>query len=384
MKKHGNLLLVANWESDVGYAWWLMEGFWAAIADYLEKAGIQCVLVYPKITKIPESISSKNISVKELKFSDKSLSGLKHIRQLIKENNIQYIYLSDWPAFSWQYIALRIFGVKKIIVHEHTPGERQIPSGLKKLAKLFIHRLPFITADHFIAVTQFVYDRFLQVYGIPKRKCFLASNGIYPIDLANTDTHYAQRVFNIPEDKKIVITTGRATYYKGIDFFIECAREIIFSRKYDDFHFLYCGDGPDLNDFKSLVKNYNLSDKFTFAGKRPDIRDILPSCDIGFHAAIGEVGYSLSILEYMSASLITVIPDNPSTALASKHGETGYLYDRNSLSSAVDTIILASENNEQNDRIRKQAKEYVDTCLNISSTHNALERIFDKIILQNS
>ena len=27
-----NILLVGNWSSDTGYAWWLMETFWVAIA----------------------------------------------------------------------------------------------------------------------------------------------------------------------------------------------------------------------------------------------------------------------------------------------------------------------------------------------------------------
>lgn len=37
-----HILLVANWESDVGYAWWLMENFWATIAQYYRAQNRRC------------------------------------------------------------------------------------------------------------------------------------------------------------------------------------------------------------------------------------------------------------------------------------------------------------------------------------------------------
>ena len=379
MRKQNNILLVANWDSNVGYAWWLMENFWITIADHLKSKGIDSFLIYPKITGIPETIAATNISVIQHDFQDTSIKGLTALRRIIKQNNIRHIYLTDKPAFSWFYFILRFWGVKTILVHDHTPGERTVATGIKFAIKSFIQRIPLFTADQFIAVTEYVYNRHLKVSCIPESKCNCAPNGIFPIDLEAADFDYTHKEFNIPKDKTIVATTGRATYYKGIDFFIECANELINNQGRKEFFFLYCGDGPDIVSFKQMVKSYNLLNNFIFAGRRSDIRNILPSCDIGLHCATGEVGYSLSILEYMSAGLVTVVPDNPSTSLAIKHGINGYTYTPHDTQSAVENILISSEI-ERTGRITKKAIDDVNTKYNIDITNESLRKIIDQNI----
>jgi glycosyltransferase involved in cell wall biosynthesis len=272
---------------------------------------------------------------------------------------------------------MRLWGVKKISVHDHTPGERTKPEGLKKEIKGLIQRTPFLTADHYIAVTDYVYNRFIEVSCIPQQKCSVATNGIIPINLKSVDTLYAHNEFNIPDDCLIIVSTGRATYYKGIDFYIECANKIINYYNLAKFHFLFCGDGPDLNSFKSLVQKYGLERNFTFTGNRSDIRCILPSCNIGFHASHGEVGYSLSILEYMSAGLATIVPDSPSTSGATRDMETGILYRHGDIESACHAIKRCLSK-DLRDHLSIHAIETVSKDFNISETIKKLITILEK------
>lgn len=379
MSRDGNILMVANWESDVGYAWWLMEDFWLTIDEYFSKQGMNCYLAYPKINKIPESIVSSNIKVIEHDFKNKSISRLWELFRIIRREHIKYIYLTDYPSFNYLYMLLKFSGVRLIVVHDHTPGDRLPPSGIKKATKYVIQRIPLITADHFIAVTNFVYKRFIDVACIPEKKCSCAQNGIVPIDLTGADSNYAQNCFAIPSGRKIIISTGRATHYKGIEFFIECAREIVINNKVNSLHFIYCGDGPNLDYFKELVMNYKLTNYFTFGGNRSDIRDILPSCDIAFHAAVGEVGYSLSILEYMSAGLLTIVPDRPSTSMAIEHNKTGLVYKQNDISSATNTILGALERNNWTP-ITENAKLEIYEKYNLKNTRRQLTDIMKRVI----
>ena len=373
----GNILLVANWESNVGYAWWLMENFWVTIANHFSKQGISSYLIYPKITEIPQTIVSTDIKTYELNFSDHKLSNLIRIYQYIKVNAVHYIYLSDSPTYSWFYLFLRVAGIKKIVVHDHTPGERTKPPYWLKIIKSTIQHIPFYTADHFIAVTDFVNKRHLEVNCIPEKKCSVASNGITPIDLSNTDNHYAHLQFNIPKNKHIIVTTGRASYYKGIDFFIQCADELINNQGINQLHFLFCGDGPDMQDFQALCKKLKLEKYFVFAGKRTDIRKILPSCHIGFHSSKGEVGYSLSILEYMSAGLTTIVPDRPSTSGATRHMQTGLIYKSEDIASACDAIRSCLDEKIRKPLAQDAVKE-VNVRFNINNTNKKLISIISK------
>ena len=68
------------------------------------------------------------------------------------------------------------------------------------------------------------------------------------------------------------------------------------------------------------------------------MRSLLSSCDIGIQGSKGEVGYSLSILEFMSAGLATLVPDRPSTTLATAHMVTGLVYRPEDVPSAASHI----------------------------------------------
>ncbi len=366
-----NILLVANWESNVGYAWWLMENFWVTIAEHFSLSDHKSFLIYPKITRTPEQISSANIHVSELNFTDHSPTNLINIYRYIHHHNIRYVYLSDWPSFSFFYLLLRLCGIRKIAVHDHTPGERTPVSGLKKQIKIFIQHLPWITADLSIAVTEFVYHRHLKVNCIPVKKCRIVRNGITPIADIDFKLNYAHNQFAIPKDGKIIVSTGRASYYKGVDFIIECANELINRRKRESVYFIFCGDGPDLDAFIHLRDSYNLQKYFIFPGKRTDIRKILPSCNIGLHASHGEVGYSLSILEYMSAGLATLVPDLPSISQAIEHRQNGIIYQHDSIINACDEIEYCIDSNLQQ-KLGSVARKNVSERFYIEQTNRML------------
>jgi glycosyltransferase involved in cell wall biosynthesis len=138
-----------------------------------------------------------------------------------------------------------------------------------------------------------------------------------------------------------------------------------------DMHFLYCGHGPDFEQLMSMANSYCLMEYFTFTGHRSDIRSILPGCDVAIHASTGEVGYSLSILEYMSAGLITLVPDTPSTSAATNNGVDGFLYKHRDVESAVSTCLSALSHNKR-DQIRSNAIEKIRNEFDINNTNRAL------------
>lgn len=376
-----NILLVANWDSNVGFAWWLMENFWVTISDEYSKRGFKVFLIYPSISILPEAIKNSDIITLEHDFSVCTFNNSKKLIGLIKKNQIKYIYLTDRPAINSYYCFLRLFGIKKIIVHDHTPGVRSRITGLNKLIKYLVYRLPCINADHLIAVTPFVRKRFLETLIWPKSKCSIANNGIIPVEINPDFRFYAHTQFNIPRDAKIVITTGRASYYKKIDFIIECAKYIINGNGIQNLYFIHCGDGPDLLYFKNLVKAYGLSDNFIFAGRRNDIHNLLQSADIGIQASQGEVGYSLSILEYMSAGLATLVPDNPSVNQATEHDIDGYIFPENDVPAASKIIINLLLDDAKLQSIGRNARGRVENNFNLARTNDELLDAIGKVII---
>ena len=376
-----NILLVANYDSNVGYAWWLMENFWATIANEFTKKGYKCLLLYPKITTIPKIILESQILLIEQDYADTSYSGIKKLLSIIRNNDIGYLYLTDKPETSFLYALFKLCGVKSIFIHDHTPGERTKLAGFKLQLKKLYKRLPLLNADIFIAVTDYVRTRMLECSALPANKCFVAKNGIIPIGRNPEYRYYCHDTFDLPRNSTLVITTGRANYYKRIDFLITAFANILSKNKLSHVYFIFCGDGPHLLAFQTLATQLGLSKEFIFAGKRSDIHLLLQSCDIGVQASEGEVGYSLSILEYMSAGLATLVPDNPSVCQSITDGYDGQYFSRNSLSSLCSNLLNLIKNKDLRQKLSLHATKTIGSSYLLSNTNSQLIQILSKVII---
>ncbi|MEP1216122.1 MAG: glycosyltransferase family 4 protein [Marinobacter sp.] len=326
--------MVSNYPSDVGYAWWLMEHFWTLIADAFAASGSKTFLAYPTITSLPEALSGSSITPIELEFPASSPWPMKNIRNFIQDNNIHYIYFTDRAWYNPRYAALRQAGVKKIVVHDHTPGDRPPVGGIKGLFKFIRHRLPFVCADSQLCVSELMRTRSIENGRLPAHRCHVVQNGIPPVQKTQRSRESLLRNLNIPTDSQICITTGRAHPYKRFDFIIDTAAALRQLNPDHSLVFLLIGDGPAYPELKQKVSDLGLDNRVLMPGFRTDARDFVSVADVAMHAALGE-GFSLSIVEYMSAGLPVLVPDIPSVKQAIDHGKNGFVYEKNNCSNAA-------------------------------------------------
>ncbi len=370
-------LCVANWDSNVGYAWWLMESFWVKIAENFS-GEYDVYLAYPSISKLPDPIMESALKVKDFSFDHRiGVFGLLEQLKFIRKYNIEFIYYSDRPFFSFRYAFFRAAGVKKIIVHDHTPGLRTMPKGLKKLLKYIKSRVALFNCDIVIGATEFVRRRCVDVACFPIRKCFASPNGI-PLNVPDIKSALVREQYGIPDDRVLIVTTGRVTIYKGIDFAIDVLEELV--RMGVSAHYIYFGDGPDLKYFQRMAARKKLENRITFAGRVDNLSHLLPSCEIAFHPSRGEVGYSLSILEYMRAGLPVIVSDNPSVREATIHEETGYIFKEGDVKSAAYWIEKLSNDKEKRHSMGENGKKCLETKYGLERCHNRLIEILRKVI----
>ena len=378
MKSKKSFLCVANWDSNVGYAWWLMESFWAELAKNLGDE-FNVILAYPSISEIPDPISDSGINTVLFDFNEKGVQGLIGRLKFIWVNNIGVIYFSDKKFFSVDYFLYRIVGVKIIIVHDHTPGVRDEPHGLKKILKCVRARLPWFNADAVIGATEFVKNRIMKVACVPGRKTYSAPNGIPEPNRYRAGWNVYQR-FGINPGKRIIVSVGRLTFYKGVDFTLQVMRTLIREKGQNKIHYLHIGDGPDREKLQKMIINLGLEKHVTFGGKQKNIHEILKSCYLAFHPSRGEVGYSLSILEYMQAGLPVVVPDNPSVCEATQDEVTGKIYKNESIESACENIIDLLNNEEKKKRMSENAIRKLGSSYSLGQCLDTFNSIISKIV----
>jgi len=329
------VLLVANYESDVGYAWWLMENFWREIAVAADRRGVRSLLVYPLLRAVPAAVADAPVDLTEFRFSFRTIGDVWAGLQLIRRCGVRSIYLTDWPYLHWAYALWRLLGVRHIVIHDHTPGDRPRLGGWRALVKRALHAPGVLSATAYIAVSPYIGRRLEENACVPARRCLVVTNGIEPF-ACDSAQHTAMRArLGVPDTAVLVVMVSRATFYKGLAFAVQClaavSRELPAGRQMVAVH---CGDGPDRAALEEQAAREGVADRVRFLGRRSDVRDILCAADIAFHPSRGEA-MSLSVLEFMCAGLAILTSDLPSVRTAIEPGATGLTYRAEDLESAA-------------------------------------------------
>lgn len=355
----GNILMVSNYPSDTGYAWWLMEHFWATLAERCLDQGGKAYLAYPEIRTLSNTIKDAPIEPVELCIPWKSREQVNHVMNFLREKEISLIYFTDQPYFNPRYAMMRRAGVHRIIIHDHTPGDRPPVLGLKGMLKAAKNQLPWFTADSVFCVSELMRQRNMENTRIPARKCMVVQNGISPVNCTGDRGAIVRDSLGIKPDCFLVLTTGRAHPVKRFDFIIDCADALRCEAPQQEVVFLLAGDGVALPDLHEKVRILKLENMVHLLGFRSDINDLLCASDLALHAAVGE-GFSLSIVEYMSASLPVLVPDIPSVKQAISHNKTGLLYPENesgTVASHIHQLLLDTERRLAMGRAAKAAAD---------------------------
>jgi glycosyltransferase involved in cell wall biosynthesis len=351
------LLMVGNYRPDVGFAWWLMEHFWIELASIGREHGLEPLIAFPEDGKLPEPIRNANIETTIQPFPGRGWKALLRAGRLVRSRRIRFIYFTDRAYTSFAYLVFRLLGVRVILNHDHTPGDRPAIGGIKGALKAAWRRLPLMSCDRQICVAPIIQERAIRNARIPAHRTVVVQNGIEPVHCGE-DRTYAHRQFGFPPDALICVNVGRANPYKRIDFFIEVARICVQKRGMDPLYFLHCGDGPDLERLKGLAREAGIASRMVFAGHRSDVREILCSATFALHPARGEA-FSLAIVEYMSAGLVVLVPDIPSVRQAIQHDCDGIVFeDGNALEAAgyIEAMVL---NAGRRDQLQARAVETV-------------------------
>lgn len=374
-----NLLLVANYESDVGYAWWLMETFWIWLADIAAKQGRKTFLIYPKVTSLPECIASSDIQVSELIFPTATNDDLSQLEEFVARNSIGVVYLTDRPFCSRTYRALRRLGVETIINHDHTPGNATLGS----LVKWIPRRIAILTrenyCDDYIAVSDYVHRKHLIGAALPRSMCHVISNGIKLHDIPTTSERERRRnKLGIQPTDLVIVSIGRADTYKGIDFLISCAKSMQDDPRFSNVRFLHCGAGPHLASFQEQIHKLSIGHRFHCLGHRDDIPKVLSACDIAVHASPAEAG-SLAILEYMAACLPVLAPRAGANPEQIVSNVTGFFYKHRDAHSLKERISQLSANDQLRQRMGRAARERVEQHFSLDRMHAQFRTVFSHL-----
>ena len=344
MSRKSGVLAVGNFDSNTGYAWKLMERLWCELSIFYEAKNYQTYVVFPSVSEVPECLTEHNCIVEQEDFTSRSFRAVMRQASYLRKNSIKAVYLTDQETKSFRFFIYRLCGVREIIVHDHTPGVRTRPGLIKKLLKVIANRLPLFSCTACFAVSPYVKQRLIDVNGVPLSKVYCVTNGIEVSNLNPSAREEGELVR--------IVTVGRASYYKGIDFALRVIRSLVFERECRNIRYELFGDGPDLEIFKKLAAELEIELYVEFHGAVHNVAERLETCDIAFHPSKGEA-MSLAILEYMRAGLPVVVSNNPSVSSTLEHDHDSVIYQEGDVESAVIALLGLINSSEYRNRLGK-------------------------------
>jgi len=371
------VLLVANFGSNTGYAWNMIEEYFAGICEALTAKGTPVHICYSDLSAgNPPRFNGLPVKIFAFDYHRKDMGSLFNFYKILKRNNIDTLYLTDQPTYALRYLLFRLAGVRKIIVHDHTSGARTAPNALKQAVKRIIHALPFISGDCFIGVSGFVVNRLKFVNCAPPGKIRLIYNGIDLEKFSPGQDDFLYRLLGQDKDKKIIFFSGRANYYKGIHILIEAAEELLVNRKRADIVFVCCGDGPDLNDFKEMIASKGIQSSFFFLGRRDDVNRLLKSATVAVVPSVWEEAFGLTVIEAMASGVPVVATKVGGITELIENGVTGYLVGPGRPMELADAIEKMLGNREYRQSVAQKARGYVERRFDIKRSVRELQEVF--------
>jgi hypothetical protein len=200
------LLCVVNFPAaETGlFAWHYIERLYARVASEGGALGWRTFVAYPRIDVPPRTLEDCPAIPVTLTVSPAGVPDLVRLWRFLRTERIRNVYLADRPVRSWTYVLMRMAGVRRIVVHDHTSGARTPPAGLRRLAKRAFRLMPGIEADQVLAVSDYVARRQVEIGLVPAARVTRVWNGIRIPAQGPLDKAGLRAALHLPPDRPII------------------------------------------------------------------------------------------------------------------------------------------------------------------------------------
>jgi glycosyltransferase involved in cell wall biosynthesis len=272
------LLLVANYDNRVGYAWNNIYRLFNYLGRAFAARGLEVAVSFPSLQP-PLTVLDEDIPWRTFVFNPHRVTyqTAAAARREFRRLGVRFVYFTDQKPQRWLYAAMRTWGVQRIVVHSRIsvpdPRPAQPTGRVAGIAKRLLARLPMVNADRIYAVSDFVRHRLIVKGGMPAARVRTILNGI------EVDRWRCPAPPPSPQCPTF-FACARAARYKGIPSLIEAAARLRGVHGIERFRVRFAGDGPDLEAFKKMVAGEQLDHHFEFLGRLEGTRDEVCRADV--------------------------------------------------------------------------------------------------------
>jgi glycosyltransferase involved in cell wall biosynthesis len=332
----------------------------------MEPHGVRTWVSYPLVTGPPRTLEGSPAEAVELPSDLRKPGTMRKLIPFVRSRNVKAIYMADRPAWHPTYALLRLAGVRWIVVHDHTSGERRRLTGIPREIKRVTRGIPGMLADRVIAVSDFVVRRKLAVDLVPPERLIRIWNAVdVPDDPAEDVAEFLQR-YGLPRDRPLVMCTARTTPEKGIHHLLR-AFDTAMSRLGDVRPrplLVYMGIGHYMGALETLRTTLEHRDDIRMLGYVPGASRYFGAAAVSVVPSVWQEAFGLAALEPMSHGVPVIASAVGGLPEVVIDGETGLLIppgDEQALARALEALLRDPERRaEMGGRGKQRAREHFD------------------------
>jgi len=370
------VLFALNYPSDTGYAWATIQQVYLRVIGALGQQGWRGAVCYPPSAAGPPA-RFRDAGVETIPFDYGStttgLVATLSFCRLLRREQVRVLYLTDRPTRSLRYLLFRLSGVRAVVVHDRTSGERTRRPAPVRFVKRLLHAIPGYAADRFIGVSDFVVRRLVEVNGTPAAHTIRVYNGIdlTPYELPPGRGLHA--VLGLPAESKVVFASGRAMPYKGIGVLLQAAARLE-AAGYEHVHVAFAGDGPGLSDLRREAERLALR-RFHFLGKRDDVPSLVRSAAITVVPSLWAESFGLTVVEGMAAGTAVIASAVGGIPELIRDSENGLLVPAGDPAALTTALRRLLDDDALRERIGLRAREEARARFGMDRTAAELARV---------
>ncbi len=222
--------------------------------------------------------------------------------RIMRQYRPHIVHSRNWGAIEAVFAA-RLAAVP-VVIHSEHGYELDMLKGLPMRRRL-IRRAAYAAADAVFTVSSDLRDYHARQIGISREKVNVLVNGVDSERFApRPEKRLACRAdLGLPGDSFLVGTAGRLVAIKDQALLLRAAK-ILVERGFE-LSVALAGDGPELDNLRSIAASPSLFGRVHFLGVSRNIADFLNALDVFVLPSVSE-GMSNTVLEAMSSSLPVV------------------------------------------------------------------------------
>ncbi len=324
-----NILYLINYLGGGG-----TESYIYSLASKL-KENNKIYLVYNEKADGYEKFKNLGVELIQLPMNNfYDFKAAKELNNLCKAKEIDIVHTHFLRENSIAVLS-KFFGHKAKLIN--TRHMLLVNSGITK----YVNKLITKYDDSIIAVSKAVENLLISELG-SRKNIKLIYTGI-DLDKYKGENYNFRQKYDIDEETLLITSTARFSPEKGHAFIINSLPQIIEKSPNKNIKFVFIGDGPILNDMKSLTKKLSVSDYVMFLGYQDDIKSILNGSNIYLLGSETEA-FGISILEAMAYSLPVLSTNSGGTSeIIPTNSDYGILIDYNDETQLVNSVLKLIE-----------------------------------------